>query len=177
NYKRNGERMKVGKDGLDRGQRRTLNKLQRLTNDVLSVDSKTGIVSVSQKGGANSKKNLSYGTSLVASAIGTDKTIAIRERNDKGTGNTTQGSSNPNASNGVGANSEIYLDNGNTTGGLNVDGSRSRPEFIGLGHEVIHAVRIAQGKVNHTSLQGVLVDPDSQAQPGETVKVLKTEPV
>lgn len=176
NFKRNGDRKKVGDDGLDKGQRRSLNKLQRLTNDKLTVDSKTGVVSIGQQGGANSKKNLSYGTSLVGSAIGTDKKITITERR-KGTGNTTTGSSNPDASNGVGADSQIYLDNGSTTGGVNVDGSRVRPEYIGLGHELIHALRIAQGKVNDFSLKGVLVDPDGEAQKGETLKVLKTQPI
>jgi hypothetical protein len=42
---------------------------------------------------------------------------------------------------------------------------------------LIHALRIAQGKVNDFSLKGVLVDPDGEAQKGETLKVLKTQPI
>jgi len=174
NYKKNGERMKVGDDGLDKGQRRTLKKMQRLTNDQLTADSKTGLVSISQKGGANSKKNLSYGTNLVENVINTKKTITVTERVS---GNVTTGNSSPDASNGNGADSHIYLDNGSITGGLDEKGSRSRSEFIGLGHELIHGLRIAQGKINDFSLKGILVDPDGEAQEGETLKVSKTAPI
>ena len=176
-FKSNGERRHVRKkDGLDKGQRRSLKKLQRLTNDKLSVNPNTGIVSITVKGAENKRKELSFGTGLVSKAISETENIMIMERNDVGKGNQTTANNPENASNGKGSDSTIFLDNGNTVGGLDENGNRTRPEFIGLGHELIHAVGNAEGIVDITE-RPEITDPDSEPQPGETIITLKSEPI
>ena len=143
----------------------TLTHLQMLTNDKLGMRS-DGTVIISRMGGENSGQYLRAGSEL------------IRDLNKKGDGaktvtisigsvgsgnsattvdrNATGGVDWTNATNGTGANATVNFDptsNPNilttdpTTG--NVSGA-TRPNQIGLGHELIHADHINKGTVDFT---------------------------
>jgi RHS repeat-associated protein len=129
-----------------------LTNLQQLTNDKLSMRS-DGTVIIVRMGGENSGKYLKAGSEL------------IRDLNKKGNGAKTvtisigaAGSGNSeshyrtNSTNGVGTDSNVSFDpaanpliltKDPTTG--NVSGA-TRPNEIGLGHELIHADRAMKGK-------------------------------
>ena len=55
----------------------------------------------------------------------------------------------------------------------NADGSTGRPPRIGLGHELIHAVRIVKGVVDQSSTPPNIVDPDSGSKGALTSEELK----
>jgi RHS repeat-associated protein len=129
-----------------------LTNLQKLTNDKLSMRS-NGTVIIVRMGSENSGKALTSGSEL------------IRDLNKKGDGAKTvtisigaAGSGNSeshyrtNSTNGVGTDSNVSFDpianpsiltKDPTTG--NVSGA-TRPNEIGLGHELIHADRAMKGK-------------------------------
>lgn len=117
------------------------------------------MVSISRIGGENTTKTLSSGSSL------------IRELNKKGTGEksvtisiTTPGSGNSendvnsaNAINGIGSNTRVSFDPGSNPSILTKDpvtgnvSGESRPDEIGLGHELVHAIRSMKGQATDYS--------------------------
>lgn len=50
---------------------------------------------------------------------------------------------------GVGSSGDVKYNPSKTTGGTDVNGSNTRPAFIGLGHELIHVLHCNQGKREH----------------------------
>ena len=130
----------------------SLTHLQRLTNDKLSMRT-DGTVIIVRMGGENSGKALTSGSEL------------IRDLNKKGSGERTvtisigaAGSGNSeshlstNSTNGVGTDSNVSFDPTSNPSILtkdpvtgNVSGA-TRPNEIGLGHELIHAERAMTGK-------------------------------
>jgi RHS repeat-associated protein len=141
----------------------SLTHLQRLTNDKLSMRS-DGTVIISRMGGENSGKYLRAGNEL------------IRDLNQKGSGAKTVtisigtgGNSAStvdrdasgrvdwtNATNGTGANATVNFDPTSNPSILTVDpatgnvSGATRPNEIGLGHELIHAGHINKGTVDFT---------------------------
>jgi hypothetical protein len=95
-----------------------------------------------------------YGTQLVSDLISSEKLNVIRENLD---GNSTAPFDNEegksyltSTGNGEGANTIIGFNPYETTGGVDVKGETTRPTFIGLGHEFIHARNMNRGQRNDT---------------------------
>jgi hypothetical protein len=137
----------------------TLTHLQRLTNDKLSMRT-DGTVIIVRMGGENSGKALTSGSELIRDLNKKGdgaRTVTI----SIGTGGNNESDVNPaNAINGVGTDTRVTFDPTSnppiltkdpTTG--NVSGA-TRPNEIGLGHELIHADR---------SMKGVAVDYSTTA--------------
>jgi RHS repeat-associated protein len=128
-----------------------LTHMQRLTNDKLGMRT-DGTVIIVRMGGENSGKALTSGSELIRDLNKKGdgaKTVTI----SVGSGGNSAGPTNPtNASNGVGSDETVTFDPTSnpsiltkdpTTG--NVSGA-TRPNEIGLGHELIHADRAMKGK-------------------------------
>lgn len=62
-----------------------------------------------------------------------------------GLGNETQGDRSGISVNGKGTGSDVRIDLTQTTGGVDANGNRTRPEYVGLAHELGHARAIDQG--------------------------------
>jgi hypothetical protein len=128
----------------------TLTHLQRLTNDKLSMRS-DGTVVIVRMGGENSGKALTSGSELIRDLNKKGdgaRTVTI----SIGTGGNRESHLVTNSINGVGTDSNVTFDPTSnpsiptkdpTTG--NVSGA-TRPNEIGLGHELIHADRAMKGK-------------------------------
>jgi hypothetical protein len=82
-----------------------------------------------------------HGAALVSAAEKTPQTITIR---DSPTGLNFTAS--PKTSNKVPANSTVFYNPSSTQGGTDENGSTERPAFIGLVHEIRHALAAAEGK-------------------------------
>ncbi|AOC96485.1 hypothetical protein BB050_03396 [Flavobacterium anhuiense] len=157
-----------------------LNDLQKLTNDKLTI-SEDGKVTIEQKGGSNADKTLSAGTDLISSLIESPKTTTIEQ--SWGENNTKPDSGldsilNKDGSPGPGTDSTVkYNANGKGEGIVNADGTKGRPAFIGLGHELAHAKQNATG-TRDVALDPLKVDPDvgdvGQLTKGE-IKVRENE--
>uniref|UniRef100_UPI001ED9513B RHS repeat-associated core domain-containing protein n=1 Tax=Flavobacterium sp. UGB4466 TaxID=2730889 RepID=UPI001ED9513B len=139
-----------------------LNDLQKLTNDKLTM-SEDGKVTIEQKGGSNSDKTLSVGTDLISSLIESPKTTTIEQSwGDNGTkaDNGFDSVRNKDGSPGQGTDSTVsYNANGKGESIVNADGTKGRPAFIGLGHELAHAKENATGTRNTTPNE-TKIDPD-----------------
>ncbi|WP_132038344.1 RHS repeat-associated core domain-containing protein [Flavobacterium circumlabens] len=138
-----------------------LNDLQKLTNDKLTI-SEDGKVTIEQKGGSNADKTLSIGTDLISSLIESPKTTTVEQSwGDNGTkADSGMDSLITSKGPGPGTDSTVkYNPNGKGETIVNADGTKGRPAFIGLGHELAHAKENATGtrsvKVNDTK-----IDPD-----------------
>jgi len=135
---------------------KVLTNLQALTNDKLAFKGNTLIIT--KLGGANSGKDLSFGTELIRSQNNKQeghKTTTIEFSSTK---NSTRGEKgkkdevlNKDGSNGKGENATVRFNPNKRTGGLDVKGNRIRPTQIGLGHELLHADSINKGKVDKSS--------------------------
>ena len=60
-------------------------------------------------------------------------------------GNQTQGDSSGISTNGKGTGSDVWINPAHTTGGVDAKGNTTRPEFVGVAHELGHARAIDQG--------------------------------
>ncbi|WP_262896646.1 RHS repeat-associated core domain-containing protein [Flavobacterium psychrophilum] len=130
-----------------------LSSLRKLTNDKLVINS-SGVVSISRIGGENTGKRLSSGSSLIRelNKKGTNEKSVTISIGTPGSGNSESDINSTNAINGVGSNTTVNFDitssptiltENSVTG--NVSG-QSRPNEIGLGHELVHAVRSMKGE-------------------------------
>jgi len=144
-----------GKEAMMAGtgeQRQTnLNDMQKLTNDRLGMRS-DGTVMIVNTGVANSDKDLASGTALVRDVINNSNTVVIAP------GSTNQEFDvSPGATNGGGSNvlvkynpsfdpKEPTIDP--KTGNASME---TRPNQIGLGHELVHTERSMNGKAVPTS--------------------------
>jgi RHS repeat-associated protein len=157
----NGKEIKLAGTAAER--QTTLTHLQRLTNDKLSMRS-DGTVIIVRMGGENSGKYLRAGSEL------------IRDLNQKGAGaktvtisigtggnsasaadrNASGGVDWTNATNGTGANATVNFDPTSNPNILTTDpatgnvSGATRPNEIGLGHELVHADHINKGTVDFT---------------------------
>lgn len=102
------------------------------------------------------------GNDIVTSLINSDKVVKIEEVSG---GNDTHVSSDAlvksDGTDGKGADVRIGWNPDKTTGGVDVNGSTSRPTQVGLGHELIHASHAVKGKTD-TSSSGKS-DPDGSS--------------
>jgi RHS repeat-associated protein len=100
------------------------------------------------------------GKVIVAAANDAKKTITIKE--STGTNNTIR----PVDSNIKPSDSTIQFNPSNTTGGVDINGGVNRPAFVGLAHELGHAVAAANGQHSNDRGNGELgTTPPSEKQP------------
>ena len=153
---RNGEKIVLAGSTEDR--QVMLEHLQKLTNDKLSVR-KDGTVIITKMGGENSGKYLKTGSELIRDLNkkgANAKTVTIFIGTG-GSGNAASTVDWANATNGIGADATVKFDPtfnpqiptiDPATG--NVSGA-TRPNEIGLSHELIHADHINKGTVDFTT--------------------------
>jgi Effector protein len=132
----------------------TLMAMQKLTNDQLAWKGNTLIIT--KLGGANSGKNLSYGTKLIreqnSKQVGhKTTTIEYATSGNSATGASANVNKVPNGSNGLGDDATVEWNPNNTKGGTDINGSRNRPTEVGLGHELIHANHMNKGERDPSS--------------------------
>lgn len=84
------------------------------------------------------------GRVLVNKLQATPNIIYVVQRTP-GLGNETQGDRSGISVNGKGTGSDVRIDLTQTTGGVDANGNRTRPEYVGLAHELGHARAIDQG--------------------------------
>ncbi len=115
------------------------------------------------------------GTDLVTDLINFDKTTIIVEKINDGNETTTNINAllKPDGTPGPGADSKIGFNPTKTTGGLDVNGSNTRPTQVGLGHELLHARHNAKG-VNSSNTSSGVVDPDGKSGKTLSNEELKT---
>jgi RHS repeat-associated protein len=162
----------IGNKDLDK-RWEVFSSLQKLTNDLLTMDSK-GKVTISKAGAANQNKTLTEGTKLVSDLIKDNNTTTIKL--DMGRVNSTfavNESTNteiralPQENFEYGAN--VYIKGTDPTT-ANADGSRGIEggAFITLGHELNHARDLVTGNFDRTVLPPVIdFDPDSSKSYGQ----------
>ena len=131
--------------------------LQKLTNDKVEVMA-DGLVKITA-GNENPGKKLVFGTQLLKGMSASDKTAIISLT----TGQNVTRANQENVDSGVPTDSEIAWNPDNTEGGLDVNGSKTRPTEIGLAHEVVHGLLNALGRA--TDDENLLFgDPDDNGQ-------------
>ncbi|TKG87726.1 hypothetical protein EYV94_28015, partial [Puteibacter caeruleilacunae] len=151
-----GERIVLA--GTAAQQQTTLNHLQKLTNDQLSINSK-GEMIITKLGGANSGKTLTTGTGLIRdlNQKGADSKTMTISIGAVGSGNSEMDVNPTDATNGKGSDVTVNFDpsanpsiptKDPATG--NVSG-KTRPDEIGLAHELIHGERSMKGKATNYS--------------------------
>jgi len=152
----NGQELIIPSD-LNRLQRwKIMRNLRVLSDDKLYYDKKTEMVMVSKQ--VTGKHT--QGTTLIRELIGSSKTITI-EIEDREFGNTVDYNSRltKQASNGTGISSTVNFNpfsnpdiptEDKKTGYVS---GKKRPNFIGLGHELIHALRLANGKLDYSPIE------------------------
>lgn len=137
-------------------QQKVRDDLQKLTNDKLTL--KDGTIYIAKLGTENSGNDFKVGTNLIRSLNkkGVDEhTFIITE----GENNITLSLSNDASVEGVGSDAEIIYNPDKTEGGIDINGSTTRPPEIGLGHELFHAADANEGKRNTATATDVY-DPD-----------------
>ena len=132
--------------------------LQRLTNDKLSMRS-DGTLTISKLGGENSSRSLNTGTNLIRDLNKKDpgsKTMGIAI-GTSGSGNFESDKNSTSATNGRGSDVSVNFDpsanpsiptKDPSTG--DVSGA-TRPDEIGLAHEMIHGEHSMEGKATNYS--------------------------
>lgn len=132
-------------------QKYLLKQLQRLTNDNLFLDYKTGKVTIGKKPRwDNRNKKLISGTGLIRSIINSDKILSV-ELNNNGFKKTHEVNRRDDA-NGKGTDAKIYYDPSRVVNVLTQNlktgktQMESLPVFIGLGHELVHGERSLYGR-------------------------------
>ncbi|OAE90529.1 hypothetical protein SU65_12390 [Flavobacterium psychrophilum] len=137
---------------LKGSERRTIMRnLRKLTDDKLSYDKSTGKVTISEhRTGKHTE-----GTSLINNLISDTHTSTITV-GAKGSGNSANPTNWTDAKNGTGSNATVSFDpsanpsiptENSKTGNVS---DKKRPDYIGLGHELIHADHINNGDVSLT---------------------------
>lgn len=144
-------------------------KLQKLTNDVLTMDA-NGKVSIAEKGGANTDKTLTEGTNLVSDLINDNNTTTIELGTGRGNGTFAVNESTdteiralPQENFEYGAN--VYIE-GTDPSTANADGTRGIEggAHITLGHELNHARDLVTSNFDRTMLSPVIdFDPNPPA--------------
>ena len=148
-----------------------LNTLQKLTNDKLFIDKKTNSIKIASlaKSGTETKVN---GTRLIRRLNSSDKTVTIDVNNSdgnfsNGNGNKAKAVNYTDASNGKGSDGIVNFDPSSNpsiptedpkTG--NVSGA-TRPNEIGLGHELIHAEHYMDGDYSPRSQTATITYKDA----------------
>lgn len=127
----------------------TLTAMQALTNDQLAWKGNTLIIT--NLGGANSGKNLTYGTNLIqeqnSKQVGYKTTkIEYTTGGNSATGASTDVNKTPSDANGPGDDATVEWNPNKTTGGTDINGSTNRPTEVGLGHELIHTNHMNKGE-------------------------------
>jgi RHS repeat-associated protein len=135
--------------GTNDEKKASLAELQKLTNDKLTYDLNSGVVTIAKMGGENPNKTLSTGTELINDLINHKNDVII---NIVLTGSSEKNANDANAINGVGTDTRVNLD-------LNQSGivwtkdpqsglvsKQETTDEIKLGHELIHAYRAMEGK-------------------------------
>ena len=143
-----------------------LEALQGLTNDKLAWNGNTLIIS--HLGGENAGQTLNFGTNLVRQQNSKQtghKTTTIESTTG---GNSTTASSNnaflnSNGTSGTGSDATVDWNANKTTGGVDVNGSTTRPTKIGLGHELLHARHDNKG-TNENKTSSGQADPDGSGK-------------
>jgi hypothetical protein len=143
-----------------------LKDLQKMTNDKLKLssvkvkDKIVGyIVQIETYCTENEDKNYDKGTVRIRNLIKSDQYSAIAKSADGTNGTVPLGKGN----------SVIYYDEKNKAKGeggiVNEDGSKGRPPFIGLGHEMGHAENYISTdlKPKQPMEEGVYFDPDTNS--------------
>jgi RHS repeat-associated protein len=137
---------------LKGSERRTIMRnLRKLTDDKLSYDKSTGKVTISE----HRTGKLTEGTSLINNLISDTHTSTITV-GAKGSGNSANPTNWTDAKNGTGSNATVSFDP-SANPGIPTENSKTgnvsdkkRPDYIGLGHELIHADHINNGDVSLT---------------------------
>ena len=148
-----GEKLVLAGSRQDR--MKVLKFLQRLTNDNLFVNRKTGEVTIGGKRWSNRNKNLKTGTSLLRDVINNKHTTTIYQNADDERSATTlekwgrKEFKHP-AGSLPGSDAQIDIDLSSTTNTVrNPKSGRSEngytPAEITLGHELIHSLRYMEG--------------------------------
>jgi len=126
-----------------------LKLVQGLTNDLLTVNYKTGKVTIASHNSANKGKTYKVGTSLVRTIIKKDRKMTIETTNGK---TREKDSNETNATNGVGTDATIYINlksnlkfitQNQKTKKINMNEDENH--IISLGHEMIHGYRAMFG--------------------------------
>ncbi len=131
--------------------------LQKLTNDKVEVLANGTVVLTASN--ENPSKNLTFGTQLLRAIVTNQKTstINIVQTANKTISNAEdEQKANP-------TNASIEWNPDNPEGGLDENGSRIRPAFIGLAHELIHGLFAMLGKATDDE-NLVFSDPDQNEQ-------------
>ncbi len=132
-------------------QKKILANLQVLTNDRLDMNPETGEVFVIKRNGANYTKSLPVGTKLVSELIEDNNTVTMVAGRSNGTNPVDEkGRYTSEAEEKVETGVEVdavvrHNPKGLGENILNADGSSGRPAFIGLAHELIHALDLVKG--------------------------------
>jgi RHS repeat-associated protein len=154
---------------------RILNDLQKQTNDKLKLTAvRTGnkivgyLVEIESSGSQNKGKDYKKGTALMKNLITDSKYTAIAKSGDGTNATIPLGNGNSlivyNADRK--ADGKDSKENGGTGGILNDDGTKGRPPFIGLNHELGHAENYKDTNLlpQLPMEEGSYLDPDSNKQ-------------
>jgi RHS repeat-associated protein len=93
------------------------------------------------------------GAALISKLEHTRNIVYIMQQ-DPSKGNQTQADSSGISANGKGTGSDILINTSQTTGGMDANGNKTRPEYVGLGHELGHARAIDQGEQSYDKGDG-----------------------
>ncbi|HMR68469.1 MAG TPA: RHS repeat-associated core domain-containing protein, partial [Anaerolineae bacterium] len=150
----------IGNEDLEK-RWQAFENLQKLTNDVLTMDSR-GKVTIAEKGGANTDKNLTDGTQLVSDLINDNNTTTIELGTGRGNGTFPVNESTDTEIRALAQEDFEYGANVYVTGAdpttANADGSRGLAggAFITLGHELNHARDLVTSNFDRTVLSPVI---------------------
>ncbi len=137
---------------------RILRNLRKLTDDKISYDKKTGVVSISSERSGEKAR----GTNLIRKLVSNENIVEINitKGNTKETPTGDGYKLNADGSPGVGSGTNIKFNPNDKSKALDIDGNRGMPSEIGLGHELLHAEKNADGTVNE-NFKSKIKDPDN----------------
>lgn len=171
-----------GKDKADQTQFRSdfINHLQSLTNDKVELHEQSNgdyKVVIAESGTANAGQSLTEGTKLISNLVGDDKrTTSVTDGKasdggqDRNHTTLTNGKKDvANAANGVGANATVHYQRNEDMSGMaykeGTTGKNTNAVVSGLGHELMHADDITNGRANGTISNYKDADMNGKSRP------------
>lgn len=148
-----GRFLSVDPDGPKPGNVFNFNRYEYVNNNpIMGIDPTGRVIQI--VGDANFTQHMnddlntisqgSGGRVLVEKLRATPNIIYLLQRTP-GSGNQTQGDASGISVNGKGTGSNVRIDLTQTTGGQDANGNNTRPEYVGVAHELGHARAIDQG--------------------------------